>query len=320
MKQFENLQMKPTIYQFINVTINLILNFKKITLFVSGFTFIRNALKLDYPIKEAILSILPLCDEVLVAVGNSDDETLTYIKNIASDKIKIIETVWDDTLRKGGVVLALETDKALAAVNPEADWCIYVQGDECYHEKDYQVIKNAMKIWKDDNAVEGLLFNYNHFYGSYDYLADSRRWYRKEIRIIKNNMGIKSWKDAQGFRINGRKLKVKSIKADIHHYGWVRPPEFMMAKNVEASKYWHSDDYIQKKFDPQKDFDYSGIDSVKKFDGTHPSVMLERIKRINWKFDRDPEIKKFGFKKQVLHLIEEKTGWRIGENKNYKGI
>lgn len=289
-------------------------------MFVSGFTFIRNALKLDYPIKEAILSILPLCDEVVVAVGNSDDETLTYIKNISSDKIKIIETVWDDTLRKGGVVLALETDKALAAVNPNADWCIYVQGDECYHEKDYQIITKAMETWKDDETVEGLLFNYNHFYGSYDYLADSRRWYRKEIRIIKNNMGVKSWKDAQGFRINGRKLSVKSIDADIHHYGWVRPPEFMMAKNVEASKYWHSDDYIQQKFDPEKDFDYTGIDSVKRFDGTHPEVMQERIKRINWKFDRDPEVKKFGFKKRILHFIENKTGWRVGENKNYKEI
>ena len=38
---------------------------------VSGFTFIRNAIHYDYPIVEAIHSILPLCDEVVVAVGNS---------------------------------------------------------------------------------------------------------------------------------------------------------------------------------------------------------------------------------------------------------
>ena len=154
-------------------------------MFVSGFTFIRNALKLDYPIKEAILSILPLCDEIIVAVGNSDDETRKYIEDIDNSKIKIIDTIWDDSLRKGGVVLAVETDKALAAINPKTDWCIYVQGDECYHEKDFPVIKDAMLKHKDDEKVEGLLFNYNHFYGSYDYLADSRKWYRKEIRIVK---------------------------------------------------------------------------------------------------------------------------------------
>jgi len=287
-------------------------------LYVSGFTFIRNALKLDYPIKEAILSILPMCDEVVVAVGNSDDDTRKYIEDIGSDKIRIIDTVWDDNLRKGGVVLAIETDKALAAVNPKADWCIYVQGDECYHEKDHASINESMMKWKDDKNVEGLLFNYFHFYGSYDYLADSRSWYRKEIRIIKNNVGVTSWKDAQGFRIKGRKLKVKPVDAAIYHYGWVRPPDYMMAKNVEASKYWHSDEAIRQKFDPEKDFDYSGIDSVRRFEGIHPEVMLERIARINWKFERDPEVKKFNLKKRVLHFIESKTGWRVGENKNYR--
>jgi glycosyltransferase involved in cell wall biosynthesis len=287
-------------------------------LFISGFTFIRNALKLDYPIKEAILSILPLCDEIIVAVGNSDDETRQYIESIGDSKIKIIDTTWDDSLRKGGVVLAKETDKAMAALNPKADWCVYVQGDECYHEQDFEAIRKAMLQYKDDKTVEGLLFKYNHFYGSYDFLADSRSWYRQEIRIVKNGIGVSSWKDAQGFRINGRKLNVKAVNATIYHYGWVRPPQFMMAKNVEASKYWHSDDYIQEKFDPEKDFDYSGIDSVKRFEGTHPLVMLERIKRINWKFERDPQTKRFGLKKRFLHWIENKTGWRVGEHKNFK--
>ncbi|MCB9252706.1 MAG: glycosyltransferase family 2 protein [Flavobacteriales bacterium] len=289
-------------------------------MYVSGFTFIRNALKLDYPVKEAIQSILPLCDEVIVAVGNSDDNTLAYIRDIGSDKIKIINTVWDDSLRKGGIVLARETDKALSAVNPKADWCVYVQGDECYHEKDFETIRNAMSKYVNDPEVEGLLFKYNHFYGSYDYLADSRRWYRKEIRIIRNGIGVSSWKDAQGFRIEGRKLKVKPIDAEIEHYGWVRPPDFMMAKNVEASKYWHSDEYIQNKFNAENDFDYSEIDSIKRFEGTHPRVMKPRIEKINWKFDRDPEIKTFGIKLRVLHGIEKLTGWRVGEHKNYKVI
>lgn len=289
-------------------------------MFVSGFTFIRNAIKLDFPIREAIYSVLPLCDEVVVAVGNSDDETLNLIKSIDSNKIKIINTVWDDSLRKGGVVLALETDKALSAVSPQADWCFYIQGDECVHENDYETIKKAMHQWKDDKRVEGLLFNYYHFYGSYDFLADSRRWYRNEIRIVKNNIGVKSWKDAQGFRIDGRKLNVKTVKASIFHYGWVRPPKSMMMKNAEAGKYWHDDEYLNNKFDVNKEFDYTSIDSVTPFDGTHPKVMQERINLKNWKFDRNPQVKNYNIKNRFLHFIEKKTGWRIGENKNYKLI
>ena len=89
---------------------------------VSGFSFIRNAIKFDYPIIEAINSILPLCDEFIIAVGSSDDETLRLIKSINSDKIKIIETIWDDSLRLGGRVLAVETDKAIAAIDKNSDW------------------------------------------------------------------------------------------------------------------------------------------------------------------------------------------------------
>ena len=59
---------------------------------ISGFTFVRNAGKLYYPIRESIESILPLVDEFLIAVGDndSDDTTIEEIQNINSDKIKII--------------------------------------------------------------------------------------------------------------------------------------------------------------------------------------------------------------------------------------
>lgn len=152
---------------------------------VAGFTFIRNAIKNDYPIVEAITSILPICNEFIVAVGKSDDDTLTLIKGINSDKIRVIETFWDDNLRVGGHVFAQETNKALAAVSKDVDWCFYIQGDECVHEKYLPTIQAEMEKYLNQPQVEGLLFDYKHFYGSYDYYAHSRRWYRREIRVIK---------------------------------------------------------------------------------------------------------------------------------------
>lgn len=90
-------------------------------MFISGFTIARNVIKADYPIKEAIYSILPLCDEVIVAVGKSEDNTLEYIRGFNEPKIKIIETVWDDNMREGGKVLAIETNKAFEQVSSLAD-------------------------------------------------------------------------------------------------------------------------------------------------------------------------------------------------------
>jgi hypothetical protein len=287
---------------------------------VSGFTFVRNAIKYDYPIVEAITSILPICDEVTVAVGNSDDDTLALIKSIASDKIKIIETVWDDSLRKGGRVLAVETDKAFAAIAKDSDWAFYIQGDEIIHEKYLLVIKTAMQQYKDDKRVEGLLFNYNHFYGSYDYLADSRQWYRKEIRVIRNDKTISSYKDAQGFRKNDEKLNVKPIEAWVYHYGWVKPPAAQQAKQETFHKLWHSDDWVKQNILVQDEFDYSTIDSLKLFDGTHPKVMQARISTNNWKFSFDPTKKKLSLKQKALRFIESAFGWRVGEYRNYKVI
>ncbi|GIV44261.1 MAG: hypothetical protein KatS3mg035_1384 [Bacteroidia bacterium] len=167
---------------------------------VAGFSFIRNAIMYDYPIVEALQSILPLCDEIYVAVGNSEDNTLSIIQNIHPQKIQIIPTIWDDSLREGGKVLALETNKAFQAIPLDYDWCFYIQGDEVFHENGLNPMYDLMKKELNRPQVEGLLVNYLHHYGSYDYIATSRNWYRREIRVIRNNKSIISWKDAQGFR------------------------------------------------------------------------------------------------------------------------
>jgi hypothetical protein len=287
---------------------------------ISGFTFIRNAIKYDYPIVEAINSILPLCDEIIVAVGQSEDNTRKLIENIGSDKIKIIDTIWDDTLREGGKVLAVETDKAFDAISNDSDWALYIQGDEVLHEKYLPVIKEGMLKWKDDKNVEGLLLNYIHFYGSYDYIGDSRRWYRKEVRVIKNDKLIRSYRDAQGFRKFDRPLNVKSVNAEMYHYGWVKPPEAQQAKQQSFNKLWHSDEWVEKKIPKADSFDYSQIDSLSLFKGSHPEVMKKRIKALNWEFNFDPSKKQLPVKSRILHRIERLTGWRPGEYRNYNII
>jgi len=285
---------------------------------VCGFTFVKNAIKYDYPIVEAILSILPICDEIVVAIGKSEDGTLELIQNMNSDKIRIIETVWDESLREGGVVLAKETDKAFAAIAENFDWCFYIQGDEVLHEKYHQEIQNQMRIYQNDKNVDGLLFKYQHFYGSYDFVGDSRRWYRREVRIIRNDKSIHSWKDAQGFRKAEKKLHVKLIDAYIYHYGWVKHPKHQQLKQKNFNKLWHSDDWVAEKIPNVETFDYAEIDALKKFEGTHPKVMQARIKNINWEFSFDPTQQKMSFKNRILQKIESWTGWRIGEYKNYK--
>jgi len=289
---------------------------------VSGFSFIKNAIKFDYPIIEAITSILPICDEFVVAVGKSDDDTLEYIKSINSPKIKIIETIWDDSLREGGRVLADETNKAFRAISPDSDWAFYIQGDEVIHEKYLNNIKNAMLKYKDDKAVDGLVFDHLNFYGSYDYIADSRHWQKKEIRVVRNQKNIYSFKDAMSFRKDDdAKLNVAYVDACIYHYGWVKAPAAMQQKQLEFQKLWHDDNWIKENVPQVDEFDFSKIDSVALFKETHPKVMEQRLKRLTWKFSFDPtKAKKTSLRRRILNTIYKSTGVHIGEFKNYNLI
>jgi glycosyltransferase involved in cell wall biosynthesis len=288
---------------------------------VSGFTFIRNAVLYDYPVVEAIRSILPLCDEVVVAVGQSEDETLQLIQKIDPSKIKIIETVWDDNLREGGKVLAVETDKAFAAIRADSDWAFYIQGDEVIHEKYLPVIRQAMEKHLDDHRVDGLLFDYLHFYGSYDYVGYSYKWYPHEIRIVRNNSSIYAYGDAQGFRKGeNKKLRVKAVDAFVYHYGWVKPPEAMQRKQEDFHKLWHNDEWVDKNIEHGERFVYEKhVSSLKRFEGTHPKVMLPRIAAQNWHFDYDLSFNRSSLKDRFKRMLKKATGFEL-IRKNYRLI
>lgn len=286
---------------------------------VSGFTIVRNAIKYDYPVVEAITSILPLCDEVVVAVGNSEDGTLDLIRSIPSPKIRIIETVWDDSLRESGRVLAVETDKAFAAIDPSSDWAFYIQADEVLHEKYVDAVRENMARYKDNTAVEGLLFDYTHFYGSYDFYGASYRWYRREVRVVRNRKDVFSYRDAQGFRIvPNRKLNVKHIPAAIFHYGYVREPKAMQGKQLQFNRFYFNDAWIDKNIPKVDEFDYSQVDRLHRFQGTHPQVMQKRIAALNWHFSFDPASQnRLTLKDRVKGWYEKLTGSPLGEYRNY---
>lgn len=286
---------------------------------VAGFTIIRNALKYDYPVVEAITSILPICDAFYVGVGNSDDGTKALIESIGSSKIIIIDTVWDDRLREGGKVLSVETNKVFDKIPDLFDWCFYIQSDECVHEEDLPKLKAAMLAAKDNKQVDGLLFEYKHFYGHYKYVGIGRRWYKDEIRIIRNDKRIRSYKDAQGFRtIDNKKLRVKKTWAFIYHYGWVKSPIAQQAKQASFHKMWHDDEWMKNNIPQVEEFDYNNIDLLAEYKGSHPKVFENRIRSAHWNFNYDRSKVKTNFKYRFLFLVEKLTGWRIGENKNYR--
>jgi glycosyltransferase involved in cell wall biosynthesis len=296
---------------------------------ISGFTFIRNGFKLHYPFLEAIQSILPVCDEMIVAVGNSHDGTRDAVAKLHPSKIHIIDTVWDDSLREGGKILAQQTNIALDAIS--GDWGFYIQGDEVVHENDLQKIEDAAKKTLQDASVEGLLFRWYHFFGNYNYIAQprARGAYPAEVRIIRNDKLIRSFRDAQGFRkfsfVNQMEqnklphpLRVKKIDARIYHYGKVRGPEAELERAKSFHRLWHDDEWVNKFSGNKQQYDYTCRFPLVKFTGTHPAIMREQITKGNWNFIPGPEDIKIPLKYKLLNSLDELTGWRPFEFRNYK--
>ncbi len=264
---------------------------------ISGFTFTKNATKLYYPVKASIECLLPFVDEFIVALaeGDKDDQTEEEIKSIGSDKIKIIRTVWDLEKYPNGQEYAHQTDLAKEACT--GDWLFYIQSDEVVHEKYLPLIKNNCEKYLNDKEVEGFLFKYKHFWGDYDHFILSHVWYPREIRIIRNDPQIHSWRDAQSFRRipdfnrkdyyqkeNTFKLNVVELDAYIFHYGFVRPPHLMQKKRKNHNTNYAGQTSTEQLFKNETDtFDYGDLSKIKVYREPHPAVMQPFIKKFNWK-------------------------------------
>ncbi|MBD3162933.1 MAG: hypothetical protein GF346_10985 [Candidatus Eisenbacteria bacterium] len=249
---------------------------------ISGFSFVRDAVRLHYPIREAILSALPLVDEFVVAIGPSDDGTIERIRSIADSRVRILETEWDPAHFVHGRINAVQTDLAMDACS--GDWGVYLQADEVMHEDDLPRLRSAMERWDRDEETEGFLFDYLHFWGDFDHVQWTRNWYRHEVRAVRLGRGIRSWKSAQGFRRDGRKLRVRGTGCRIFHYGWVRPPEVMKRKQIALDRLHHDEGWVRRRHPDGegRPFDYGPFTHLRRFHGTHPEVMRDWIAAKSW--------------------------------------
>lgn len=284
---------------------------------ISGFTVIKNGVLMGYPVLQSIRSILPAVDEMVIGVGHSEDGTKELIQSINDPKIRIFDSFWDPTKTKGGLMLSEKTNEALDQC--QNDWCFYVQADEVLHEDDLPKIRAAVEKYDSKPEIQGLLFDYIHFYGSYSTIATSRKWYRKEVRMVRKSTGIRSHNDAQGFRVNGEKPVVAPVDARVFHYGWVKPPKMMGQKSKLLDRWWHGD----KRDKDYDNFEYAKQYGLRNYTGTHPQVMRDLVAAQDWKFDPSRRLSDWTSKDLNLlasDLFERTFGHRIGEYKNYRLI
>lgn len=250
---------------------------------VSAFTFIKNGQILGYPFIQSIKSILPIIDEFIINVGNSEDETLDLIRSISSKKIRVIESNWSDSMQDRGYVYGQQ--KMISQFNCSGDWSFYIECDEVYHEDDLEKIRNSMSLHLNDPTVEALVVNFFHFYGNGNTILDSPGWYRSEARIIRNS--VRSYAPDGLFWLildknkKGRYPRAKHAGVNCYHYGWVRSEDEMNLKSVKVQKYWGKN---------HDKIDYSKMDKkiMREFKGSHPDIIKEWLPKELGLYKVDP--------------------------------
>jgi hypothetical protein len=286
---------------------------------LSGFTLVRNAVQLNFPIVPAIASLLDVCDEVVVNVGKSDDATRELVAGIGDPRVRIIDSAWD--MSKGGDTFALQTQRAMEACR--GSWGVYIQADEVLHERGAKIVKDTVAECDRDERVEGVLVNYLHFYGGFDRIATNRQWDAREVRCVRLGRDIRPYLDAQGFRVGPdfRKIRARPTDAQMFHYGWARPAQAIRDK-LEVTKQMYP--WATERLDRElRRGTLRWIPLLRKFTGAHPAVARAWIAETTRK--PPPTIEPPRFQPAHLRLylsdwIERLTGARVFEFRNYEVV
>lgn len=286
---------------------------------LSAFSIARDVSIHEYPVEASIRSALPLVEEFVVNVGSSRDDTRERMASLALEhpKVRLFHRDWED---EGGVYRSLSGETNRALERCRHDWALYLQADEVLHEDDLPALRRAVARADADDRVEGLLFDYLHFYGSPDWLLTGRRTYRREVRVIRGSAGVRSVRDAQGFRVGseGRKPRVIRSGARIFHYGYVKSLEGVR----EKKRLWA--DHFGQDASEAVSYRFKRHPGLRRFEGEHPRAARPWLAERRWDFRpedaREPELTLEEMRVRVSDWIEGLTGRRLFEHRNYQLI
>ncbi len=116
-----------------------ILNKRK-TVTISGHVCIKDGFALDYCFKEAIGSLLPVCDEVVVCVGTSTDDTEEFIRDWATREPKINVCIYDWPNPKGDPDFWVKWIQ-YARIHCKGRYQLQIDGDEILFDSSYPAIE-----------------------------------------------------------------------------------------------------------------------------------------------------------------------------------
>lgn len=206
-----------------------------------------NLLIMDYPFKAALESALNICDEAVVVVGQSEDDTLDWVRSEVSKypgRVIVEQTVFKFDL------MWQEEWWTLAQSLTDAEWLMYYDADEVIHEADAPVIREAMA----DPDIHLISLPFIHFYMTprweRDYAPRATRLGRRSQSYRMRNWRSAAMPHAPACQMvytdreidahNPARPNMAVLETQIYHYSWCRDATAAQISNLKHND-WYSD-------------------------------------------------------------------------------
>jgi len=258
---------------------------------LTGHLIIRNGNYYDYCWKQAVASIIDVCDEFVILEAYSDKDN-TYEECLAlgekyAPKLRVIRGEWEGNEPKGYEFrrLARLTNQCIENCNTRWNW--QVQGDESYHEYGMEAVRRVVEgKTRFGDKPKAAMFRFTHLVGN--------PWtqfpfvYQASVRMAQT---FSTWRsDNDGWRMHYSDPEDNYV---IHmeypmcfHYGKLGHPFKKLMKERDFQELFQAEGFPDPRvLEMAKkgngiDYAYLFEDTMKKglfmpFEGAHPAVMTD---------------------------------------------
>lgn len=259
---------------------------------IGGNVCVRNGLELDYCFKDAIESLLPVCDTVTVCDGCSNDGTLEFLRDWSARDSRIRLCVYPWPNPKGDPSFWVEWLN-YCRIHIREDYQIQLDADEILSESSYPVIRH----FRDTGVPHGTAFwcrRYNFWGDTHHLIPHGVCCSHRVVRVAPQPI----WMASDGPDPRGNALVAIAVEPpepiEIFHYGFLRKREAFFEKARRLQHYFFHPEPVQR-YDARLDdvehkpgnwmMDIKGIDWLKDlipFDGKHPERMKPWLKERGW--------------------------------------
>lgn len=203
---------------------------------ISGYVCVRNAVELDYCIRECVESMLPVVDEIVVSDGESTDGTQDMIRQMAArhPQIRTVVYPWNNPHR--------DLHWWVNWLNAARRECVFdmsltLDADEVLDPCSYETIFSYASI-----GASGMFRRMNYWKDPHHMVPFNKCVGEMVARLAPTHLWMCSDEPIPLHEPNARTTAKHNENLVIHHLGFLRNSEAFVKKNLSRSKrlFWFS--------------------------------------------------------------------------------